>query len=262
MQPKPAYLGNEFGAQFSDMSVVDAYHFRPAYPAAVFQQLVTLFPASSRRVLDLGCGTGELARPLAPLVDFVDAVDVSGPMLQKARQSPGGSAENIRWIHSRAENAPLRPPYDLVVAGASLHWMEWDVVMPCIASSLAPGGLLAIVEQVEIEKPAWAAAISPILGRYSTNRDFRPYDVVQELRERNLFEIVGRFQSAADTVSQPISDYIESFHARNGFSRNRMSPEDARSFDREMDAAIRRHVSGDNVTLHICGTVVWGKPAL
>jgi len=259
MIPKPSHLGNEYGAQFTDDSVVDVYHLRPPYPVAVFRQLVTLLAGASRLVLDLGCGTGEIARPLAPMVDVVDAVDQSEMMLHKGRQSPGGSAATIRWIHARAEDAPFHPPYDLVVAGASLHWMEWDVVLPRIARVLAPDGFLAIVELKE-EPAAWVEEIAPLLRRFSTNRDFRPYDIVQELEQRNLFEVKGRFRSDSVPLRQSIPDYIESFHARNGFSRDRMTTDAANAFDREMEQVIRRHTSSNRLTLQVRGSVVWGRP--
>ncbi len=61
----------------------------------------------SRRVLDLGCGTGEHARFLAAQEFEVVAVDASPSMLEKAREEPaadlppgppGGATENLRFI--------------------------------------------------------------------------------------------------------------------------------------------------------------------
>ena len=46
------------------------------------------------------------------------------------------------------ETAPLDPPYVLAVAGESLHWMEWSVVLPRLAEALEPGALLDRVEAV------------------------------------------------------------------------------------------------------------------
>jgi hypothetical protein len=65
MQQKPKHLAPPYGAQFKDQSVVNAYRNRPAYPDAVFDILISLMPASSQRVLDVGYGTGYLARPFA-----------------------------------------------------------------------------------------------------------------------------------------------------------------------------------------------------
>ncbi|MBV9278962.1 MAG: class I SAM-dependent methyltransferase, partial [Chloroflexi bacterium] len=51
-----------------------------------------------RVVLDAGCGTGDVARPLAPLVDRVDAVDISAGMIERGRRLPGGENPAITWI--------------------------------------------------------------------------------------------------------------------------------------------------------------------
>lgn len=42
---------------------------------------------------------------------------------------------------------PLGPPYGLVTAGSSLHWMDWEVVLPRIGRLLSPEGCLAIVNE-------------------------------------------------------------------------------------------------------------------
>jgi trans-aconitate methyltransferase len=79
----------------------------------------------------------------------VDAVDPSAGMLDRGRSLPGGDAPNLAWIHGTAEAAPLRGPYALIVAGASLHWMAWDVVVPRFRDLLNPGGVLAVVDDAE-----------------------------------------------------------------------------------------------------------------
>src|SRR6478672_10025703 len=69
--PKPAGLGQQYGAQFQDVSVVAAYPHRLPYPAALFPFLAGLITGIPRAVLDVGCGRGEIARLLLPYVDRV-----------------------------------------------------------------------------------------------------------------------------------------------------------------------------------------------
>jgi len=64
-----------------------------------------------------------LARPLAPLVDRIHAVDWSAAMIEGGRRLPGGDHPNLIWTVGAAETVALVPPYGLVTAGASLHWM-------------------------------------------------------------------------------------------------------------------------------------------
>src|SRR4051812_48319671 len=116
MLPKPAHLETRYAEQFQDPSIVTAYHHRAPYPAEVFNMLVGLIPKGPRVVLDIGSGTGDVARPLAKLVDRVDAVDISRPMLDKGRSLPGGDNPKLNWIFGRVEDTPLNPPYNLITA--------------------------------------------------------------------------------------------------------------------------------------------------
>ena len=101
-----------------------------------------------------------------------------------------------------------------------------------------------------------------MIDYYSTNRDYQPYDLVQELVGRGLFVVHGQTEVASPPFTQPVSDYIESYHARNGFSRDRMSAEAAAAFDREARAVLDRYCPDGQVTLHLRGAVVWGRPGV
>src|SRR5215211_3687182 len=127
MADKPKQWGSEYASIFQDQSVVAAYQYRPTYPPETFTFLPNLIPLTVRQrtVLDAGCGTGFIARHIAPFVDYVDAVDVSEAMIMTAQTLPGGDRSTIRWIAAPIETAPLRGPYALIVAAASLHWMDW-----------------------------------------------------------------------------------------------------------------------------------------
>src|SRR5215213_2953896 len=177
MQPKPQHLAPEYGAQFQDPAIVAAYHYRPPYPPETFAILAGLVRDEPRAVLDLGCGTGDVARPLAPLVARLDAVDISPAMIAKGRTLPGGDHPHLRWLTGRAEDAPLDPPYALVTAGESIHWMDWAVVLPRLHSMLTPRGYLALVGRSE-QPPPWREDLLAIIQRYSTNRDYRPYNII------------------------------------------------------------------------------------
>jgi SAM-dependent methyltransferase len=258
MLPKPKHLGAEYAAQFQDRSVVDAYRYRPPYPAAVFAILADLMTDEPRVVLDAGCGTGEVARHLADRVERVDAVDFSLEMIATGRRLSGGDHPRLTWIHAPMETAPLRPPYALITAGSSLHWMAWDVVLPRFRAALTPRGALAIIGQEEVFTP-WVADLRQLIPRFSTNQDFQPYDLIAELETRGLFRKRGERRTAAVPFTRPIDAYIESFHARNGFSRQRMRPDMAARFDAELRALVAPFCPEGLVTLQVIGVVVWGN---
>lgn len=108
-QPKPAHLGPVYAAQFQDAAIVAAYPVRPPYPSAVFDVLTSLM-VEPRIALDAGCGTGDIARRLAPLAQQVDAVDISARMIAAGRQLVGGDAPNLHWQVAALEDVTLVGP--------------------------------------------------------------------------------------------------------------------------------------------------------
>ena len=66
----------------------------------------------ARRILDLGCGTGVLAREFAGPGREVTGIDPAPAMLSFARQQPG--AEQVRWIEGDSTSLG-KPDADLLV---------------------------------------------------------------------------------------------------------------------------------------------------
>jgi len=112
--------------------------------AAELGDLLGLLPdVGERRVLDLGCGAGQLAHHLATRgAAEVVGVDLSERMLALAR---------AQWSHPRVsyQRAALErvafpaARFDLVVSSLALHYVEdYRALLARIAGWLAPGGLL------------------------------------------------------------------------------------------------------------------------
>jgi SAM-dependent methyltransferase len=259
MLPKPTHLGPEYAAQFQDQSVVEAYRYRPPYPAETFSILAGLITDTPRTVLDAGCGDGAIARHFLNAVERIDAVDISQAMIEQGKRLPGGADPRLRWLCAPMEEAPLQPPYALITAGASLHWMDWQIVLPRFQHALTSNGVLAIVYDELLPNP-WDAALRDIIQRHSTNQKFQPYNLIDELALRGLFQQQGEQRPAPVPFTQSIDDYIESFHARNGFSRQRMSKDEADEFDAAVKALLADYCPSGEVTLQVTAQVAWGKP--
>jgi SAM-dependent methyltransferase len=213
-------------------------------------------------VLDAACGSGFLARHFIDRADRIDAVDYSAAMIDEGRRAPGGNSPRLNWICATVEDAPLAPPYALIMVGDAMHWLEWDRVLPRFAASITPSGMLAIAELVIVREP-WTKEILGITWPYSMNQKFKPYDmttIVEELQNRRLFEMKGSRDTPTLEIRQPISDVVESVHARNGFSRDRMDPRAAAECDELLTRAYSRHFPDGIVTLHYRGHVIWGRP--
>lgn len=256
---KPKGLGPEYGAQFQDPSVAAAYPTRPPYPPQLFEILLELIHDRSPIILDLGCGTGDISRHLAPRVSRVDAVDPSSAMIARGQALPGGQHPNIRWISSTAEDFTYSSRYSLVVAAESVHWMDWDIVLPRIRDSLTLNGRLAVVLGRTLRSEPWAEEVGALIARYSTNRDYERYDLLKELADRNLFIPQQHVETEPVPFSQTVDEYIESFHSRNGLSRDRMGST-AAAFDAELWMIISRYRPGPILEFELIAELAWGVP--
>lgn len=268
MRPKPKHWQPEYGAWFQDAGIVAAYPNRPPYPPETFTILTGLLaPDTPRAVLDVGCGTGDLARRLTPLVERVDAVDLSAGMIARGQGLPGGDNPRIRWLHAAAEDAPLTPPYALITAGESIHWMQWDILMPRLAAALAPGGALAIVERDWEGPPALWARMVPLFRRYAANKHFLPSDIIAELESRGLFRKTGEQRTEPAPWRPTVEEYIACRHSQNSFSHERMPLGEADALDAAIREALRETVAEGAVAerdgrleLAVTAMVVWGEP--
>lgn len=259
MQPRPDYLGAEFGTRFQNQNVVDRYHLRPKYPPETFRMLASLIRDEPRVLLDAGCGTGDIARNMLDYVERIDAVDISVPMMEKGKAQPGGNSPKIRWLHGAIEDYPLSPPYALVMTGQSLHWMDWGVVLPRFARSLTPHGMLAIVG-AEVVLNEWSEDVIKLIRRYSTNPTYQPFDLHEELEKRQLFQKEGDVCTLPEPFEQSVENQIEAFHSQSSLSRDHMTPDNAAAFDEEMRELLNSHAQDGKITLQVFGWITWGRP--
>jgi ubiquinone/menaquinone biosynthesis C-methylase UbiE len=80
-------------------------------------------PNVQDRVLDVGCGSGQLAVALAPLVAHVTGIDLTPAMLEQARahQAKMGLA-NIEWMQADSRRLPVADgSFSLVVSRSMIH---------------------------------------------------------------------------------------------------------------------------------------------
>jgi SAM-dependent methyltransferase len=257
---KPRHLAADYAAQFGDEAVAAAYRHRPPYPAETFAILEPLLGPPPRCVLELGAGTGDCTIGLALFVDNLIAVEPSRAMLERARHRDGMPEAHVEWLAITAEAYPFDRRYSAVVAGEAFHWLDWYRVLPRIVESLALTGHLILVERTLAEPLPWEPELRVLIREYSTNRDYVPYDTVTELEARGLMAVDGRAQTRATPYRQPVDDYVESFHSRNGFSRARLQAGRAREFDDKLGTLLRRYCPDDAVYLPVQAGIVWGRP--
>jgi tRNA (cmo5U34)-methyltransferase len=125
-------------------------------------------------LLDIGCGAGNYTLKLLERLPLqrVSLVDLSGPMLQRARErigAAGSLAIDARQTDIREAEFPAES-FDVAVAAATLHHLrgeeEWSSVFGAICRWLKPGGSFWISDLVEHQPAALQAVIWERYGSY------------------------------------------------------------------------------------------------
>ncbi len=249
------------GAAFNDADVAACYAHRAPYAPELYERLFALAPGRER-ALDLGCGPGKIALVLANRFTAVDAVDPSGPLLQAGQVSDEGRHSNIRWLQSTSEAANLVGPYDLVTAGASLHWMRHEVVFPRLAAGLSQGGVMAVIAGDGANDAPWEGEWGAFLTDWIARMGGR-YDKAGFGQAMNAYapwmDVQGR-ETFSYAHEQLIEDFIACQHSRETWARARMGTELAREFDDDLRRLLVPHTQGGLLRFSVTSALVWGRP--
>lgn len=150
--------------------------YRLPYPDAMLADLVTRAQVSGRgRLLDLACGTGQLALPLRPWFAEVWGVDQEPDMVDVLRAKVDAiDAGNVRPVVASAESFQAQPEsFEIVVVGNAFHRLPRDQVADLILRWLTPGGHLALCWSSGpwAGGEAWQRALAAVLARWQTALD-------------------------------------------------------------------------------------------
>ncbi len=258
---RPRQYWDDYASRFKNRSLVELYALRPPYPDETYRILLNLLGGSRGSVLDVGCGPGKIARALVNCVDSVDAVDFSDEMIRVGKSLVNGDHPNLRWINGPVEEVQLYPPYNMVTAGASIHWMEWNVVFPRFKDVLTTDGSLVIIDGDRPVGPPWHDAELSLIHKYSTNRHHERIDLIQELVDRGHLDLIGDRWTAPIRFSQSLTDYVQSFHSRESMSKEHMGAENVMAFDAELSRVLSEFVDDEGfLSFKLEARVTWGKP--
>jgi 2-polyprenyl-3-methyl-5-hydroxy-6-metoxy-1,4-benzoquinol methylase len=99
---------------------------------------------SPRRVLDLGCGEGWLARALSARGAEVTGIDASAPLIEAARRAGGGTFAVLGYEELAADPARAGTGYDLAVANFALLQEDPAPLLRALRRAIAPDGALVV----------------------------------------------------------------------------------------------------------------------
>ena len=182
--------------------------YRTPYPDALFDDLRRRMPLSGHgRVVDLACGTGQIAFALARHAVEVIAVDQEGDSVAFGRaKAKAAGVSNITWVTGPAETVMLNGPVELVTVGNAFQRLNRPIVAQRMGSLLQPGGGLALLwaDSPWAGDLPWQTALRELfagwMARAGANdrvpagwESAMKLDPHEEVLRRAGFEYVGKF---------------------------------------------------------------------
>lgn len=158
---------------------------RPGYPVSLVETALRRGELrAGSRVLEIGCGTGKLTEQLAARGLIVDAVDPGPNLIDVARRRVGESGA-VTFHQGRFEDVDLGDvAFDAAFSATAFHWVEPKVGWRRVADHLRAGGLLALLQYVDVRD---GRATAEHEGFMELLRRYAP-DVADEWREAIPFE--------------------------------------------------------------------------
>jgi len=171
----------------------DLYHKFQSERAAPFYDLLALVDVRPNlKVVDLGCGTGELTRQLADALpnSQVTGLDSSPQMLDKAASLRLGSAQAFSsggLVFEQGDQSRLTGEWDVIFSNAALQWSENHAeLIPSLFEKLKPDGQIAV--------------------QIPSNHNHISHQIYRETASEEMFKfILNGFQRYAPVLS--IDDY-------------------------------------------------------
>lgn len=193
----------------------DYYVARPGYPTELLDAAVEMSGmAEGARVLEVGCGTGELTEWLARRRFDVLALDRSSDMLRFAEERLG-DYPNVELRHQDFDQDPPTDRFDGFFLATSYHWLEPTTRARRCAERIAGDGTLALL---------WHTHPAPYTGYFER---------VQPIYQR----IIPEWQppDTPGMTEQKIQGIVDELEAAAVFrSIERRSHDWARVYDRDL----------------------------
>ena len=136
---------------------------RPGYPALLVDSVARRARLhQGSRVLEIGCGTGQLTRSLVRRGYRVHAIEPDPNMAAHARRSLSNTSSDHRphvdVVEQTIEQADLpESAYDAAFSASAFHWVDPDIGWLKVAHALRPGGRFGLLGHLIVED-VWSSA--------------------------------------------------------------------------------------------------------
>ena len=141
---------------------------RPAYASSLFRRVAEVCGLGGRRVIDLGCGPGQIAMALASHAASILAIDPEPAMLRVARERAEGIFPSIRFVAGSSHDlAPAMGSFRLATIGRAFHWMDRPDTLRRLDTMIEAEGAVALFSDAHPEVPdnAWLREYQDLRAR-------------------------------------------------------------------------------------------------
>ena len=145
--PDQSIEGIDAGRTFDWGRAAEDYdRFRPGPPDSFYRKLHALdVGLPSQRILDIGTGTGLLARRFAAAGSHVCGIDLAEAQIRMARHAARREGIDVSFQVAAAESLPFEPAsFDVVSACQCWWYFDLDRLLPEVRRVLKPDGRLAV----------------------------------------------------------------------------------------------------------------------
>jgi SAM-dependent methyltransferase len=145
-------LARSYGKVFNEIAI-EYDRNRPSYPDALIDQACEVADiGDGDRVLEIGCGTGQLTRSLLARGLRVTALEPGDQLIRVAEENLK-DAGDVEFVHARLEDTQLpRQSYQAVFSASAIHWVDPDLSWRKIAEALVPHGMLALIQYFGLQE--------------------------------------------------------------------------------------------------------------
>lgn len=160
-------MGSPEDIRLSFNEIAEIYdQVRPPYPADLFDELFSLLPVEPE-IVEVGPGTGQATKDLLGRGASVHAIEIGPATGAKLRSNL--PSDRLRISVGDFEATAVASGADAVFSATAYHWISRPAQTDRPAVILRPGGVLAIVDLIQVDSPddlGFFAAAQPIYQRY------------------------------------------------------------------------------------------------
>jgi cyclopropane fatty-acyl-phospholipid synthase-like methyltransferase len=219
--PKMTSASTRYFGKVFDQIATDYARHRPGYPDELIDYACQIAGLKSGdKVLELGCGSGQLTRALVDRGLQVAALEPGKQLIALAEQNLKGKG-TAHFVNAKFEDAVLpRGYYQAVFSASAFHWIDPDISWRKTAELLVPDGALVLMQHfglseqrtsadLELQLAALKKAAPEMAARWPHYHELDEIITGVEKRRKNISEAwswLGEYDLARNYASNLFED--------------------------------------------------------